>query len=108
MQLPAAQMMLTSGHKSEVQMRKHYCWHLDLAWVIRNTNYNILLLAAREVGSHRREPSSASDDADRKVSGRAAPTTPRHSGGGVWKSRQSSGLFEQKSTGRLISLINSD
>ena len=44
MQLPAAQMMLTSGHKSEVQMRKHYCWHLDLAWVIRNTNYNILVL----------------------------------------------------------------
>ena len=44
MQLPAAQMMLTSGHKSEVQMRKHYCWHLALAFGTRNRNYNIRLV----------------------------------------------------------------
>lgn len=32
LQLPAAQMMLISGHKSEVQMRKHYCQHLTLVF----------------------------------------------------------------------------
>ena len=65
-------------------------------------------LAACKMGGHGREFESASDVADRQVSGWPNPSTPRHSGRGVRKVSKSSGFFEQKSTGRLISRISSD